>query len=69
MNKKDLINFINENNISLGDKAHTEVKYINSTKEYGRVATKDIASAAFFITQSEYMTGQVIKVDGGRSLS
>ena len=43
MNKKDLINFMNENNISLGDKAHTEAKYINSTKEYGRVATKDIA--------------------------
>ena len=36
----------------------------------GRIGdAKDIASAAFFITQSEYMTGQVIKVDGGRSLS
>ena len=36
----------------------------------GRIGeAKDIASAAFFITQSKYMTGQVIKVDGGRSLS
>tara|TARA_B110000014_G_scaffold264468_1_gene266439 strand:+ start:8236 stop:8973 length:738 start_codon:yes stop_codon:yes gene_type:complete len=29
----------------------------------------DIASAAYFISQSKYMTGQVINIDGGRSLS
>jgi len=36
----------------------------------GRIGTpEDIASAAYFISQSIYMTGQIINVDGGRSLS
>jgi pteridine reductase len=30
---------------------------------------KDIANAVKFVASSKYMTGQVIKVDGGRSLS
>ena len=29
---------------------------------------KDIAEAVKFLTFSEYITGQIIKVDGGRSL-
>jgi pteridine reductase len=30
---------------------------------------KDIANAVKFVAGSKYMTGQIIKVDGGRSLS
>ena len=30
---------------------------------------KDIANAVKFVVGSKYMTGQIIKVDGGRSLS
>ena len=30
---------------------------------------KDIANIVKFIVSSKYMTGQVIKVDGGKSLS
>ena len=30
---------------------------------------KDIANAVKFVASSKYMTGQIIKVDGGRSLS
>ena len=30
---------------------------------------KDIANTVKFVVSSKYMTGQVIKVDGGRSLS
>ncbi|MDA9903560.1 3-oxoacyl-ACP synthase [Gammaproteobacteria bacterium] len=30
---------------------------------------KDIASTVKFVVGSKYMTGQIIKVDGGRSLS
>ena len=30
---------------------------------------KDIAKTVKFVVSSKYMTGQVIKVDGGRSLS
>ena len=41
MNKKDLINFINENNISLGmSEGLTEVKFINEDKGCGRFALK-----------------------------
>ena len=29
---------------------------------------KDIASAVYFLTQASYITGQVLKVDGGRSV-
>ena len=29
---------------------------------------KDIANAVKFLAHSEYITGQIIKVDGGRSL-
>ena len=29
---------------------------------------KDIADAVSFLAHSEYITGQIIKVDGGRSL-
>ena len=35
----------------------------------GRIGKpEDIASSIFFLTQSKYITGQIIKVDGGRSL-
>lgn len=30
---------------------------------------KDIANAVKFVAGAKYMTGQIIKVDGGRSLS
>ena len=40
---------------------------INKTA-LGRIGSpKDIAAAAYFLYRSTYMTGQVLKVDGGRS--
>lgn len=30
---------------------------------------KDIASAVFYLTKNKYITGQILRVDGGRSLS
>ena len=36
----------------------------------GRLGTeKDIASAVFFLSSNEYITGQILRVDGGRSLN
>ena len=52
------------------DKASEEVKkeIINKTA-LGRMGNpEDIAAAAYLLYKSTYMTGQVLKVDGGRSL-
>ena len=36
----------------------------------GRIGDpRDISSVAVFLSSAEYITGQVIKVDGGRSIS
>ena len=36
----------------------------------GRIGCpKDISSLAVFLSEAEYITGQVIKVDGGRSIN
>ena len=51
------------------DKASEEVKkeIINKTA-LGRMGNpEDIAAAAYLLYKSTYMTGQVLKVDGGRS--
>jgi len=32
-------------------------------------AAKDIAQTVLFLLQSEYITGQIINVDGGRTLA
>ena len=32
-------------------------------------AEKDIAEAVYFLACANYITGQVIKIDGGRSLT
>ena len=43
-------------------------KEIISKTALGRMGSpEDIAAAAYFLYQSTYMTGQVLKVDGGRS--
>tara|TARA_Y100001949_G_C15927772_1_gene304212 strand:- start:297 stop:1031 length:735 start_codon:yes stop_codon:yes gene_type:complete len=51
------------------DRVNEEVKKeIISKTALGRMGSpKDIAAAAYFLYQSTYMTGQVLKVDGGRS--
>ena len=36
----------------------------------GRLGTEaDIASAVFYLSKNKYITGQVLRVDGGRSLN
>ena len=51
------------------DRVKEEIKKeIISKTALGRMGSpKDIAAAAYFLYQSTYMTGQVLKVDGGRS--
>lgn len=45
-----------------------KLKIINKTS-VGRIGTpEDIAAASYFLYQSTYITGQVLNVDGGRSL-
>ena len=43
-------------------------KVINSIPLKRMVSEKDIAEAVKFLADSDYITGQIIKVDGGRSL-
>ena len=43
-------------------------KVIDSIPLKRMVSEKDIAEAVKFLAESDYITGQIIKVDGGRSL-
>ncbi len=46
-----------------------KIKVIESIPLKRMGTEKDIAEAVYFLAHSDYITGQIIKVDGGRSLS
>lgn len=56
-----------ENEASLNDEQKTKMLNKIALNKQGKAS--DIANTVLFLSQSDYITGQIIRVDGGRSLN
>ena len=68
---KYILDFVEINQSKYSNELSEEIKLkiLNKTAVRRIGTPEDIAAASYFLYQSTYITGQVLNVDGGRSLA